>query len=127
MKRIIASVTLVTLAAAVASSPLLADDYVAAYTCKLNEGKKVEDVLAANSAWLKWVRANVNENISSHVGTAVVGNFDMFLFVDSYPDLATWATAVTALDTEAPDEIEAGLDAAAKCSENRLWRMRPTE
>ena len=126
MNRIV-STTLCALAAAVASSPLFADDYVAAYTCKLNEGKKVEDVLTANSAWLKWVRANVNENISSHVGTAVVGHFDMFLFVDSYPDLATWAAAVTALDTEAPDEIEAGLDAAAKCSENHLWRMRPTQ
>jgi hypothetical protein len=126
MNRIV-STTLCALAAAVASSPLLADDYVAAYTCKLNEGKKVEDVLAANGAWLKWVRANVNENISSHVGTAVVGNFDMFLFVDSYPDLATWAAAQMALQNDAPKEIEAGLDAAAKCSENHLWRMRPTE
>lgn len=126
MKKFI-SAALFAAAAAVASSPLLADDYVAAYTCKLNEGKEVEDVLTANSAWLKWVRANVNENITSHVGTAVVGPFDMFLFIDSYPDLATWAAAVTALDTEAPDEIEAGLDAAAKCSENDLWRMRPTQ
>ena len=124
MKRIV-STTLFALAAAVAASPLCADDYIAAYTCKLNEGKKVEDVQAANSAWLKWVRANVNENISSSVGTAVVGDFDNFLFVDSYPDLATWAAAVTALEG-APDEIEEGLDAAAKCDRNRLWRMRPT-
>lgn len=124
MQRIV-STTLFALAAAVAASPLCADDYIAAYTCKLNEGKKVEDVQAANSAWLKWVRANVNENISSSVGTAVVGDFDNFLFVDSYPDLATWAAAVTALEG-APDEIEEGLDAAAKCDRNRLWRMRPT-
>lgn len=124
MQRIV-STTLFALAAAVAAGPLCADDYIAAYTCKLNEGKKVEDVQAANSAWLKWVRANVNENIGSSVGTAVVGDFDSFLFVDSYPDLATWAAAVTALEG-APDEIEAGLDAAAKCDRNRLWRMRPT-
>lgn len=121
------SMALIASAAAVASSPLLADEYIAAYTCKLNEGKKVEDVQAANLAWLKWVRANVNEKIDSQVGTAVVGQFDMFLFVDSYPDLATWATAHMALQNDAPKEIEANLDAAAKCSENRLWRMRPTE
>jgi hypothetical protein len=126
MKKIVAS-TLFTLAAVLASGSLLADDYVAAYTCKLNEGKKVEDVQAANSVWLKWVRANVNENITSNVGTAVVGNFDTFLFVDRYPDLATWAAATTALQDDAPDEIEAGLDAVSKCTENRLWRMQPTQ
>lgn len=50
---------------------------------------------------------------------------DIFLFVDSYPDFATWAPAMTVLDTEGPEAIEAGLDAAAKCSENDLCRMRP--
>ena len=104
---------------------MFADEYVAAYTCKMNDDKKVEDVHAANSQWLKWVRANVNENITSHVGTAVVGKFDMFLFVDTYPDLATWAATISALEN-APDEIEQGLDGVAECTENRLWRMRPT-
>jgi hypothetical protein len=126
MRRIVSS-TLFGLATACAAGALSADEYVAAYTCKLNEGKKVEDVQAANSAWLKWVRANVNEKINSHVGTTVVGQFDMFLFIDSYPDLATWASTHMALQNDAPKEIEANLDAAAKCSENRLWRMRPTE
>jgi hypothetical protein len=123
--RTIRSTGAIALTLVLAAGPLLADEYVAAYTCKLNEGKKVEDVQAANSAWLKWVRENVNENISSNVGTTVVGDFDLFLFVDSYPDLATWAATVTALES-APDSIEEGLDAAAKCEKNRLWRMRPT-
>jgi hypothetical protein len=126
MKKVV-STALFALAAVCASNSLLADSYVAAYTCKLNEGKQVEDVQAANSAWLTWVRANVNENINSMVGTAVVGQFDMFLFVDTYPDLATWASAQMALQNDAPKELEANLDAAAKCSENRLWRMRPTQ
>ena len=104
---------------------LLADEYINAYTCKMNEGKEVEDVQAANSAWLKWVRENVHKDIDSSVGTAVVGDFDTFLFIDSYPDLATWAATVTALEG-APDSIEENLDAAAKCERNRLWRMRPT-
>jgi hypothetical protein len=124
MKRI-AATGAIALGLLVSASPLLADEYIAAYTCKMNEGKKVEDVQAANSAWLKWVRENVHKDISSNVGTAVVGDFDTFLFVDSYPDLATWAAAVTALEG-APDSIEEGLDAAAKCERNRLWRMRPT-
>jgi hypothetical protein len=125
MKKFV-SIVLLASAAAVASSSLSADDYVNAYTCKLNEGKKVEDVQAANSAWLKWVRANVSEKITSNVGTAVVGQFDMFLFVDRYPDLATWAATTMALQNDAPKELEANLNAAAKCTENRLWRMQPT-
>jgi hypothetical protein len=43
MKKFV-SMALVAAAAAAASSPLLADEYIAATTCKLNEGKKVEDV-----------------------------------------------------------------------------------
>jgi len=91
----------------------------------MKEGKKVEDVQAANSAWLKWVREHVNKDISSNVGTAVVGNIEEFLYVDVYPDLATWAATQTALE-DAPDSIDEGFNAVQDCSEIRLWRLRPT-
>lgn len=124
MKKVL-SMGAIALTLILAAGSLLADEYINAYTCKMNDGKEVEDVQAANSAWLKWVRENVHKDIDSNVGTAVVGDFDTFLFIDSYPDLATWAATVTALEG-APDSIEEGLDAAAKCERNRLWRMRPT-
>jgi hypothetical protein len=123
MKKIV-SISAAALALAFAGNTF-ADEYVAAFTCKMGEDKEVEDVIAANSAWLKWVRENANESITSHVGTAVVGDFDMFLFVDTYPDLATWAATTTALEN-APDEIQEGLEGVAECKKNRLWRMRPT-
>lgn len=118
---------LATLTLVFFSNVVLADSIVAAYTCKLKEGKKQEDVQAVNSKWLKWVRENVNENIESSFGSAVVGDQDMFLFVDTYPDLNTWAATQTALDSDAASELEDLFDEVSKCSENRLWKFEPTK
>jgi len=125
MKKILVMV-LITLAAILSAGPLLADTYIASYSCKLNDGKKMEEVKAANSTWLKWVREDVNEDINSEVGTAVVGKLDTFLFVDTYPDLATWAATRTALETKAPSELEGLLNDIAECTESRLWKIQPT-
>lgn len=109
------------------SNSVFADSTVASYTCKLKDGKKAEEVQAVNSNWLKWVRENVNENIQSSMGTPVVGNLDMFLFVDTYPDLATWAATQTALDSDAASDLEDMFDDVMECSENRLWKFEDTE
>ena len=114
------------MAVSVSSSSLLADSIVATSTCELNEGKKMEEVLAANSQWLKWVRANVNPNINGEVGSAVVGKHDMLLFADTYPDLAAWAATRAALDSDAGSELEGLLNGIADCSESRLWKFEPT-
>ena len=118
---------LVTFTLVFVSNALFADNIVATYTCKLKEGKKKEDVQAANSKWLKWVRENVNENIESAFGTAVVGDQSMFLFADTYPDLNTWAAAQTALDSDAASQLEDLFDDVSDCSENRLWKFEPTK
>jgi hypothetical protein len=125
MKAIVSSV-LFTLALAVASSSVFADSVVNAYTCKLKEGKTKEELQAANSKWLKWVRANVNAEITSAVGTAVVGDQDMFLFADTYPDLTTWAATATALDSDAANELDDLFEDSSECSQNRLWKFEPT-
>lgn len=126
MKKIVSSV-LFTLAIAVTSSSVFADSIVAAYTCELKEGKKMEELQAANSKWLKWVRANVSKDIKSEVGTAVVGKQNMFLFADTYPDLTTWAATQTALDSDAGSEMEGLFGEISECSENRLWKFEPTQ
>lgn len=118
---------LVTLSVVFFSNAILADSIVASFTCKLKEGKKQEDVQAVNSKWLKWVRKNVNENIESSFGSAVVGQQDMFLFVDTYPDLNTWAATQTALDSDAASELENMFDEVSECSENRLWKFESTK
>jgi hypothetical protein len=115
MKKIVSTV-LVAFIFAAASGPAFADTVINAFTCKLKDGKTIEDVQATNSKWLKWVRANVN----------IVGDTDMFLFADTYPDLNTWAATQTALDSDAADELDNMFEDVTDCSQNRLWKFEPT-
>ena len=109
-------------------SVAVADSVVETFTCKVEEGKTIKDVQAKNSEWLKWINANVEGGgITSAVGTAVVGTTNTFIFVDTYPDLATWAAAKDALDSEAGQELDELFDGISDCSENRLWKIEDTE
>jgi len=121
------STILVALTLVFSGNLVFADSIIETYTCKLKEGKKQEELQAINSKWLKWVNKNVNEEIKSSVGTAVVGNQDMFMFADTYPDLATWAAAKGALDSDAASELEDMFEEVSDCSENRLWKFESTK
>ena len=123
MKKVL-SIALFAVALTFACNSVFADSVVASYTCKLKEGKKQDDVHAMNSTWLKWVRANVSDKITSEVGTAIVGKQDMFIFVDTYPDLNTWAAAITALDSDAAKELENLFEDTSECTENKLWKFK---
>ena len=118
--------TILVALALVLSSAVSADTIVAVYSCEPREGKTQEELQALNSRWLKWVRENVNENIESAVGTAVVGDQGVFLFADTYPDLTTWAATQTALDSDAASALENMFEDVSDCSENRLWKFEPT-
>ncbi len=97
--------------------------YREVWTCKLNEGKTMDDVRAANSKWVKFVKANVDGGITSHIVTSVVGNATPghFVYVDSFPSLEVWTAAKSALEgNEEGEAIDAELTEAAVCSENSL-------
>jgi hypothetical protein len=94
----------------------------------LNDDVEIEDVQAQNSKWLAWVNENVEGGgIKSAVGTAVVGNQEVFIFIDTYPSLTSWAATAEALDTDAADELGELFDDTNDCSENRLWRIQETK
>jgi hypothetical protein len=83
----------------------------------------MDDVRAANSKWVKFVKANVDAGISSHIVTSVVGNATQgnFVYVDSFPSLEVWTTTKSALEeNEEGEAIEAELGEVADCSENTL-------
>ncbi len=103
-----------------------ADTYREVWSCKLEDEKKIEDVQAANSKWLAFVQKNVSEDISSAVLTAVVGNQDGFLFVDSYPSLSVWAATKDRLDTDEGEELGEVFEGLFECDVNRLWKSEPT-
>ena len=127
MKKLL-PVTFVALVTLCLSGIAAADSVVETWTCKVNEDKKIEDVQAINSKWLKWVNAHVEGGgITSSVGESVVGNSDRFIFVDTYPNLATWAATKDALDSPAGEELDDLFEDVSECSENRLWKIEDTK
>ena len=104
-----------------------ADGVSESWMCELKDGKSVEDVQAINSKWLKWVNARTDGVVRSAVGTAIVGNTEIFMFIDSYPDLTTWAAVKTALDSDEGKEIVGMFNETSECSANRLWDMQETK
>ena len=105
-----------------------ADSFANVYTCKLKDDVELEAVQEANSKWLKFVNAKVaGGGITSAVGTAVVGNFETFIFVDTYPSLSAWAATQELLDSDAGDEVDGLFEDQTDCSKNSLWKFESTK
>ena len=114
-KIMLATVTSVFLLLSAAAS---AEPVSIVFSCKLNDGFTKEDAMEINARWLKWAReTGGSDEITSSYVTPVVGDFDGFMWVDSYPDIATWGKIVEA-DSEFDDEF----DEVATCSSNRMYR-----
>ena len=105
-----------------------ADSVIESWQCELKNDAEFEDVMAINSKWLKWVNDNTEGGeITSSLGRPVVGALTKFLFIDSYPDLATWAATKKVLDSDAAEEVDEMFADVMECKENRLWRMEDTK
>ncbi len=105
-----------------------ADSIAETWTCEVKEGKSIEDVQAINSKWLKWINAHVEGGgITSSIGTTVVGNTEIFIFVDTYPNLSTWAAAKDVLDSDEGEELDDLFEDVSECSQNRLWKIEDTK
>jgi hypothetical protein len=126
MKRTITA--LLAVAGLGVSALATADSFANVYTCELEDDVEMEAVQEANSKWLKFVNARVQGGgITSAVGTAVVGNFETFIFVDTYPSLSAWAATQELLGSDAGDEIDDLFEELTDCSKNSLWKFEATK
>ena len=118
-KIILATVTSVFL---LLSAVVSADPVMLVFTCELKEGHTKEEAMAVNAKWLKWARATggSDEITSSYVST-VVGDTGGFMWVDTYPDIATWGKIA-----DADSEFDAEFDEVSTCSSNRMYRGEET-
>jgi len=104
----------------------LADPVSHVWTCKLNDGKTSEDAQALNGKWLAWARkVSGSDEIKSSLVTAVVGDTG-FLWVDTFPDLVTWAKVNEAGNAD-DTGLDAEFDALQTCSGSRLYRGEETK
>ena len=97
------------------------------FKCKFNEGKTKADAQAANAKWLKHVSANAEGGeIRSYVLSTMVGDTEMFLYVDSFPTGEAWVASRAAMKSEEGKAIVKELEEVAKCSSNSLYESEQT-
>lgn len=100
---------------------------VVIWKCKLNEGKTTADVQAANGKWVKHVNANAEGGeIRSYVLSTIVGDSEMFLYIDSFPSGEAWVASRGAMKSDEGKAINKELDEVAKCSSNSLYESEQT-
>lgn len=104
-----------------------ADKVSEVFECELEKGMTMANAQAVNVKWLAFMHANVSKDITSVAAIVLVGKSDEFRYVDTYPDLATWAAAKAALETDEGKAVEGGFEGVIDCDENKLYRLQPTE
>jgi len=92
------------------------------FYCELKDGSTKDDAMEINARWLKWARATgeSDEITSSYVST-VVGDQGGFMWVDTYPDIATWGKVV-----DADSDFDSEFNEVTTCSGNRMIRGEET-
>jgi hypothetical protein len=93
------------------------------WSCKLNDGKTKEDAQAVNAKWLKWAReTGGSDEIQSSFVTAVIGDIEGYMWVDTFPDLATWAKVA-----DGESGLDDEFDELGPCTSNSMYRGEKTE
>ena len=130
MKRDVFSVFLGCCLFALASLVSAEERIVNLVTCELAEGMTQADVQKANGPWVRYMNENVpGGDIRSAPAVPIVGNWTKFLYIDSFPNLASWSAAME-LENAGSAEIQkifSDLDKTASCSKNSLYRAVGSE
>ncbi|TRX56592.1 hypothetical protein [Thalassomonas sp. M1454] len=92
------------------------------WSCTLKEGKSIEDVKVLNSKWVAYVNKAVKGgDIRSYVVTPIVGNLGTFVFVDSFPNMESWAAKKAVMETDEGKKIDESFADVSECQKNSLY------
>ena len=93
------------------------------WICSVNDGQTMDDVRTSNSAWVRFMHANVDDAIASVILTPVIGNLEQgrFIFADDFPSYDVWNQAREASETDDGEAIDAAINEAATCENNSLY------
>ena len=102
------------------------------WTCTLNEGYSMVDIENTSTRWLDLVLSGGATDVDSYRLSHLVGTMrghepaedvtSSFLFVDSFPDVASWMAAKRAEATPEGQEIMAAFTQSNTCGTNTLYR-----
>jgi hypothetical protein len=96
------------------------------WTCTLNEGHTVEEMVAAQAAWVAWANKQPHgAKIRGSVAAPMVSaNLGIVLYIDSYPDLATLAADNDAYDSPEGEKLQARFDEITTCTAAALYTVQ---
>lgn len=99
-----------------------ADPVSVVYSCKLKDGVTKDDAMEVNAKWLKWARSTGgSDEITSAFVSTLVGDLGGFMWVDTFPDIATWGKIA-----DADSEFDAEFDEIMTCSSSSIYRGEDT-
>ena len=100
-----------------------ADTVRVVWICEVNDGKTLDDVRTANSAWAAFMHENVDAGISSTILTPIIGNTSggRFIYADDFPSMAVWNASLEASETDEGQAIDAALGEVASCDSSSLY------
>jgi hypothetical protein len=123
MKIYLAKILALFVVSGIAGSAIAEETARVVWICTVNEGKTLDDVRKANSAWVKFMHENVDKAISSTILTPVIGNFEggRFVFADDFPTFEVWNEARNASQTKEGQAIDAAITDASTCDNSSLY------
>ncbi len=106
------------------TAPAYADSIVQLWSCKLNDGKTGDDLVAASSAWLKAAKTNEGgEDIKAFLEFPIAAHAgdDDFTFVLVVADTKIWGVFNYDYPDSPAGEAEEAWSEVATCSVSSLW------
>ena len=116
------SVTALAAAMALSTTASAESHIEEVWDCTLRDGKTMDQVNSINASWMKHANKKVKGGgISSRTVTPLVGDMGSFIFVDSFPNLDSWADLKEAMKSDEGQKIEAAFEEVTNCTSNRLY------
>jgi len=106
------------------TAPAYADSIVQLWSCKINDGKTEDDLVAASSAWLKAAKTNEGgEDIEAFLDFPIAADYgdDDFTFVLVVADTKVWGAFNHDYFDSPAGEAEEAWGEVATCSASSLW------
>jgi hypothetical protein len=106
------------------TAPAYADSIVQLWSCKINDGKTEDDLVAASSAWLKAAKTNEGgEDIEAFLEFPIAADNgdDDFTFVLVVADTKVWGAFNHDYFDSPAGEAEEAWGEVATCSASSLW------
>jgi len=125
MKNIVSGLVAVLYAASVSADEAV----LQVWTCTLNEGHKVEELIEIHEKWVLWASDQPGgEDVEGWILSSMISeNTDSVLIIDSWESPTAMTASWKAYMDTVGEDMEAAYNDVSTCSSNSLWYAREIE